>query len=126
MKKLKIEWKHLETEERTCLRCLETGKTIDQLIAELKKELKARRIEMIYQETKLPPEEIDQSNLILINGRPLEDWLPGASASANQCLSCCQLIGKEVCCRTVEFEGQTYEAIPEKLIRQAISLALKD
>lgn len=120
IERLTIEWRHLETSGETCLRCSETGKTLQEVIAELREELASRNIEVIFSETKLPADEIAQSNLILINDRPLEDWLPEARASENICSSCCELLAEEVCCRTIEYDGRTYEAIPEELIRQAV------
>ncbi len=125
MKQLKVEWKHLETESKTCLRCSETGKNLEVFIDELKNKLKTKGIEVVFKEKRLPAAEISLSNLILINDRPLERWLPGAQASENECSSCCQLIGNEVYCRTVIYQGETYETIPEELIRQAINIALK-
>ncbi len=124
MRNLKIEWKHLETAGKTCLRCSETGKTLYEVVEELEKELASQNIEVVFSERKLPAEEISQSNMILINNRPLEDWLPEARPSENICSSCCELIGDEVCCRTIEYEGEVYEAIPEELIRQAVYAAL--
>lgn len=128
MKKLKIEWRHLEASGETCLRCSETGKTLYQLIDELKEELAEKGIELVFAETKLTSEEISQSNSILINNRPLEDWLSGARVSESICPSCCELIGDEVYCRTIEYEGKAYESVPEEIIRQTIykTLDLKE
>lgn len=121
MNRLRIEWRHFETDGETCVRCSETGKTLFELVEELKKELAARDIEVVFSETKLPVEEIGQSNMILLNSIPLENWSSGAKASENICSSCCELIGDEVCCRTIEYEGKTFEAIPEELIRRAVN-----
>jgi hypothetical protein len=35
MKRLKIEWRHLELNNSTCLRCSKTGKTLYQVISDL-------------------------------------------------------------------------------------------
>ncbi len=57
--------------------------------------------------------------MILINGVPMENIL-GADVSRSPCASCCEVVGEEsVCCRTVEHEGHSYEAIPARLIREA-------
>lgn len=106
------------------MRCSETGKTLDEVINELKKELKKSGIKLAYKKTKLSPGEISEPNQILINNRPIEEWLPEASVLETACPSCCQIIGEEVLCRAVEFQGKTYEALPEKLIRQAVNYAL--
>jgi hypothetical protein len=49
----------------------------------------------------------------------LEQILEGASASANACGSCSDLIGAETSCRTIHYKGQTHEAIPTNMIRAA-------
>lgn len=55
-----------------------------------------------------------ESNRVWIAGRPLEDWL-GATAGASQCCSVC---GDNEC-RTLEVDGSTFEAVPERLIVKA-------
>jgi hypothetical protein len=53
MKKLCIEWKHLDTNKSTCIRCSKTGKTLKQVVADLKKELNSKEIKINFTETKL-------------------------------------------------------------------------
>ena len=55
-----------------------------------------------------------ESNRIWIGGKPMEEWL-GASAGDSPC---CEVCG-DLPCRTMEVDGQTYEAIPEDLIVKA-------
>jgi len=55
-----------------------------------------------------------ESNRIWIAGRPMEEWL-GARVGSSRCCSVCG----ESECRTVEVEGTTFEAIPEKLFLKA-------
>jgi hypothetical protein len=119
MRQLNIEWRHYEKAGETCVRCSATGKTLGDVIADLREELAPRGVEVTFTETKLPIEKLDQSNMILFNGVPMEDLLKGAVVSENACASCSCLIGTETLCRTVEYEGQTYEEIPEMLIREA-------
>lgn len=120
MKTLQIEWRHLDINKGTCLRCSKTGKTLNQVIAELKKELKSEGIKIIFKETKLSEKDISQSNMILVNGKPLEHILPKAKTDENYCSSCTCLTGNETYCRTIQYEGKTYEEIPEELIRTAV------
>jgi len=72
-----------------------------------------------FTETLLPEELMSQSNLLLFNGVPLEALLENGAAGESPCPSCSSLTGSETSCRTVEYEGKTYEEIPEELIRQA-------
>ncbi len=120
MKTLEIEWRHLELDDGTCIRCSETGKSLQEVITELEEELQARGVELSFTETTLPEEKLPQSNMILINDRPLEDVLAGAETGESYCGSCSCLTGREAYCRTVSYDGETYEEIPEEVIREAV------
>ncbi len=119
MDNLLIEWPHLEKEEQTCLRCAETGEAIGVVVAEMAESCAAKGVRIEFKETKLGEEDISKSNSILINGTPIEELLPDAQASTNDCGSCSELTGKETQCRTVEYDGETYATIPGSLIRKA-------
>jgi len=121
MKTLEIEWKHFDKDGNTCIRCSDTGDALVDVVEKLSEECKPCGWKIIFKETKLTEQEISDSNNILFNGKPIEEVLPGAKASESHCLSCCELIGNpSVTCRTVEFEGQSYEGIPSSLIRRAV------
>ncbi|MFH1013203.1 MAG: DUF2703 domain-containing protein [Thermoplasmatota archaeon] len=120
MHTIHIEWKHLDLEHGTCLRCSKTGKTLHEVITELKMELQPKNVNISFTETKLSEEQIHQSNMILINGSPLERILSGAEAGETYCASCSCLTGKENYCRTIKYNGETFEEIPEILIRMAV------
>lgn len=124
MTTLEIEWRHLDLDGGTCIRCSRTGRTLRQAVAELAGELKPRGVKLSFIETMLPEEGIEQSNMILINGRPLEDVLADAEAGENYCSSCSCLTGREAYCRTIHRDGKTYEEIPEDIIREAVFAAL--
>jgi hypothetical protein len=125
MRTLHIEWKHLDLDKGTCLRCSKTGKTLQQVISELKKELKEKNIQITFIETKLSEKKIQQSNMILIDGKPIESILSGAEIGENYCTSCSCLTGHETYCRTVSYKGETFEEIPEKLVRLAVFKTLQ-
>lgn len=119
MTTLEIEWRHLDKDGRTCLRCSDTLQSLQQVVTQLAAECAPRGVTVAYRETKLSPEQLSESNLILFNGVPLESALPDASVSASECLSCGDLCGEPSVCRTVSVGGHTFEAIPATLIRQA-------
>jgi hypothetical protein len=119
MEELVVEWKHLESEGKTCDRCCDTGQAVAETVAALKDELAKEGVGVTLRETKLGPDRVSESNEILLNGVLLEDLLPGARASENACCSCSELLQLETSCRTVEFGGSTFEAIPAELIRRA-------
>lgn len=125
MKKLEIEWRHLEIDGKTCVRCSETGKTLLEVISELTKTLEEKGITVNFTETILPAERIAESNIVLFNGIALEEVLPELTVSESCCESCSCITGSEAYCRTVEYDGQTYEEIPEELIYRAAYRSLE-
>jgi len=125
MNNLNIEWRHYEKEGATCDRCAATGSSVKEVVSGLSRELAVKGITITFTETILPEEMMAESNMILFNGVPLETILDAASADENPCPSCSCLTGSETNCRTVRFEGKTYEEIPAELIRKAARKVLK-
>lgn len=121
MKKLEIEWKHLELEGNTCVRCSDTGEALYVVVAKLAEECRPCGWEITLKETPLSEKEIPESNIILLNGKRMEAILPEAKAGESHCESCCEITGTaSTSCRTVEFGGASYEGIPAWLIRRAV------
>ena len=120
MQTVVVEWKHLDKDGQTCDRCEETGTGIDAMVQELAVACKGKGVEVVFKETLLTADQIDQSNLILINGKPVEDILPDAKVSESCCCSCGDLTGKDEVCRTIIRFGVEYEAIPSQMVREAI------
>ncbi|MEM5767799.1 MAG: DUF2703 domain-containing protein [Bacillota bacterium] len=123
MKTLKIEWRHLDVKGETCDRCYDTGENLANEVKRLKKVLGPQGIEIVLTETRLDDSQIPQSNTILFNDVPIEDILD-IKVSENYCGSCTALLGQETYCRTVIYDGNEYEDIPAKAIRQAAYKAL--
>ena len=118
MKKLKIEWRHLDVAGETCNRCYDTGENLNQEVKRLTRFLQPLGIEVELSETMLDGTMVSQSNTITFNGVPIEEIL-NIKVSENYCDSCTSLLGKETFCRTVMYEENEYEDIPAKAIRQA-------
>ncbi len=119
MKTLVIEWQRLLDEQKqTCPRCSSTEQEIEKAANDLKRELAPYGIEVSLRKTAIDPESFKKdvlgSNKIVIAGKTLEDWL-GAQTGQSKC---CDVCGDSEC-RTVEYAGDTHEAIPEKLIVRA-------
>jgi hypothetical protein len=123
MKTLKIEWRHLDVAGETCNRCYDTGENLNLEAKRLNRALQSQGIEVEWFETKLDDTQIPQSNTILFNGVPIEDILD-IEVSKNYCDSCTELLETDTYCRTITFEGNDYEDIPAKAIRQAAFKAL--
>lgn len=123
MKTLTIRWQRLVTAAgRTCDRCRDTGDTVNSAYSKLRKALAEMgiRVRLETEEIGLAEFKNDplQSNRLWIGGRSLEKWI-GAAVDKSVC---CDVCG-DWQCRTLTIGGNTYEAIPEKLILKAGLLA---
>ena len=119
MKSLKIKWKHLEKENATCSRCFNTGQNIQKVIKRLIKECSPVRVRVKFREIKLPVEKLGESNIILFNGIPIEQMIPKITLSGTACGSCSALAGKLSSCRTLQYQKETYDTVPENFIYEA-------
>ena len=123
MTSLPIRWQRLLSPEgKTCDRCDATHQEMLLAVSKLKESLRPLGIEPI-----LEVKEIDspsfkakpsESNRIWIGGRPMEEWL-GATVGQSPCCSVCG----DSECRTIEMEGTTFEAIPERMFLKAALIA---
>jgi len=120
VKKVVVEWMHLEKDEKTCDRCDRTGQEVQEVVSRLNAECGPKDVQIERVETKLTGSEIERSNLVLVNGIPIENLLPNAEASKSHCSSCGDLTGKDESCRTIVQLGAVYESIPQRLIRAAV------
>lgn len=118
---LTIEWRHYDKDGQTCDRCCGTGANLAAVV----EEYAARGVVIDLQEVLLPFERIDESNLVLINGIPLEELLAGGSAGESECVSCGCLSGQATSCRTVEHNGTVYEELTPALIRAGLDVIMK-
>ena len=120
---LKITWQRLVDEKgQTCQRCGATEKELQKAFLSLKKSLAPLGIKVILEKQALDSatcsKDISQSNRIWVGDRTFEEWL-GAQVGKSPCGFCCTELDDKVECRTVEVEGQVYEAIPASLIVKA-------
>lgn len=114
---IRIEWRHYDKSGATCDRCGDTGANLQQVIADY-----ARQGVLIeLQETLLDESSISESNLVLINGLPLEELL-AATAGESDCPSCSCLTGSATSCRTVQCDDEVFEELTPELLRKGIEL----
>ena len=111
IKRLVIEWRHLVVDGATCERCGATGSEVRTAVDALTEELGARGIKVVFKETPLGTDQLEESNKILLNGKPIEDLIAG-DVTETPCISCSTLTGTSACCRAVEVDNQQYEEIP--------------
>lgn len=125
MQQLVLSWRRLLVDGTTCPRCSDTEKELEKAYALLRDTLAPLGITVVLEKCELTPEEFRKnplvSNLLSINGRPLEEWL-GARVGTSKCCSVC---GPEEC-RTLEVEGETHEVIPCELIVRGALYALQE
>ncbi len=119
MKTLVIEWQRLlDQQKETCPRCGTTEQEVEKAVKELSQLLASSDIAVNLGKKSIDPETFKkdalQSNKILIAGRTLEEWL-GATTGQSKC---CETCG-DADCRTVEYAGDTHEAIPADMIVRA-------
>jgi hypothetical protein len=119
MKTLLIEWQRLLDEQnQTCPRCGTTEQEVEKAVQELSRMLEPSGVEISLVKKAIDPqsfkEDVLQSNEILIAGKALEEWL-GARIGQSKC---CETCG-DAECRTVEYAGDTHEAIPAELVVRA-------
>jgi len=119
MKRLEIEWRHLDDGGKTCDRCADTGEMVRAAYADLAKALEPKGWQVALTETLLTGQDIPESNRIYLNGIAIEDLLPGTCKSQNCCDSCGEILGAPTLCRTLERDGQIFETIPAAMIVEA-------
>lgn len=119
MKKIEITWQRLVDEKGdTCDRCNKTYLNLESAIEKLKPLLDTIGIEVSFNKKALSMEEFKKnplsSNVIIINGKKIEDILNLKIGQS----SCCGPCGDSEC-RTVIDESGAKEEIEERLIIKA-------
>lgn len=122
MKPLPILWKRLVSDGKTCPRCAATESNVISAVSKLEAALAPLGIRPQLETQTIDNttfrSEPSESNRIWISGKPIERWL-GARAGDSPC---CDVCGESPC-RTMEVDGQVYEAIPEQQIIKAAMIA---
>ncbi|OPX65898.1 MAG: hypothetical protein A4E36_02180 [Methanoregulaceae archaeon PtaB.Bin009] len=121
-KTLIIEWKHIGNNVTgTCERCSLTGGAILDVLEDLQPYFRQKNVTARFRETVLPDAMIEESNQVLINGVPLEEYLSGAEVVQTPCCSCACITGQdEAECRAIDYGGNRYEALTPDLLKQVI------
>ena len=119
---LVIEWKHIGNNVTgTCERCSLTGGAILDVLEELQPYFRQKNVTARFRETVLPDARIEDSNQVIINGTPLEEYLSDARVVQTPCCSCACLTGQdEAECRAIDYGGDRYEAITPDLLKRVI------
>ena len=67
----------------------------------------------------LTDQQIPESKSIYLNIISIEKFLSGTRRPENCCVSCGEILGSPTMCRTLERNGQTFEATPASIIVEA-------
>jgi len=123
-KLLHVTWQRLLDDAAvTCPRCSDTEKNLYAAVNILQPLLAQQGIHILLQKKSILPLAFSQnpmaSNLILIEGRPLENWINAETGKSK----CCDVCGDNEC-RTLIFEENVYEDVPVKLIVRGILKAV--
>ena len=123
MKPLPILWRRLVRDGETCPRCGETGRELEAAVIKLRAALVPLGIEPVLETQEIREEAFQadtaESNRVWIAGKPIEDWLGGTVGMSPCCTAC-----GDSDCRTIEIDGQTYEAIPQEQLIKAGLIAV--
>lgn len=125
MKTLPIVWQRLVSPEgKTCDRCGATHLELERAMEKLRQVLRPYDVEPTLQIREIDMATFEanpvESNRIWIAGRPMEAWL-GADVGSSRCCSVCGTSE----CRTVQFDGATYETIPGEMVVKAALAAVQ-
>ncbi|MCX8028265.1 MAG: DUF2703 domain-containing protein [Thermodesulfovibrionales bacterium] len=115
---LNIKWQRLVESGETCPRCSNTEAEVERAFDLLSKALSVFGIKVELQKSEITLEEFLtsplNSNQIIINNKPLEQWLDANVGSSK----CCSVCGDNEC-RTIEIGSDKYETIPANMIIKA-------
>lgn len=123
MKSMIVEWKHLDVDGETCDRCSQTETNLIQEVRLLNSKLNSHGYQIKLVETKLDEASINESNMILINGIPIEKIID-IKVVDNYCKSCSDLVGSDSYCRSVLYQGKRYDEVPREAVRSAVANSL--
>ncbi|MBN2840694.1 MAG: DUF2703 domain-containing protein [Coriobacteriia bacterium] len=117
-----MEFEFLTVEGETCDRCGDTRAAVRAAVADARAAVPASLAVLEFVERELSAEHLAESNRVLVNGRPAEEWLGGVSVMSD-CPSCSDLVGEPVCCREIEVGGVRTEAVGRDVVFDAIMAA---
>jgi hypothetical protein len=119
-----IEWRHIEFGDIPCGRCTDTGTNLLNVVSELDKEHLLEGVELEIQNTILHPEQIEESNVVLINGVPVEKIL-NTGVMFPGCSGCLESKHESGHFHSAAPARDVFKGIPVEVLREAILKVLK-
>ncbi|HPH34222.1 MAG TPA: DUF2703 domain-containing protein [Methanoregulaceae archaeon] len=123
--RLHIEWRHLDLGQSFCGHCSDTGVNLWQVITTLGQEHLLDGVELELENTILPLDQFEESNVVLINGVPIKE-IVGTEVPFPGCTGC-QDLDEEPCHihRAAPGRENIFKAIPVAMLRTAILKSLE-
>lgn len=118
-REITIESAVLRIEGETCERCCSTVAAVREAVAQLEPMLAEHQLGVRLVEHDLDASQLERSNSVLVNGRPLEALL-GAERVATDCPSCADLVGESTCCSAMQIEGTVTESPTADMLVAAV------
>lgn len=123
-KSLVIESTVLRVDGETCDRCGDTVKSVRAAVKQLETVLAPMNVRVTLIEHAATAEDLADSNTVMINGRPIEQWI-GAERVSTDCPSCGDLLGEaDCCCGAVSVGGAIQESYSVEQVIDAAFAAL--
>ena len=122
---LVIESTVLRVNGETCDRCGNTVEAVRTAVKELETVLTPLNIRVTLIEHAGAEDDVEGSNSVMINGRPIEEYI-GAERVSTDCPSCGDLLGKATCCPANSVGGTIQESFTVEQVRDAAYAALGD
>lgn len=120
---LVIETTVLRVDGETCERCGGTVEAVRSAAQQLETVLTPLGVRVTLVEHAVSADNIEDSNSVMINGRPLEEWV-GAERVSTDCPPCGDLVGGSTCCGAVSVGGSVQESYSVEQVREAAFAAL--
>ena len=118
-----IETTVLRVDGETCERCGDTVEAARSAARDLQLVLLPLNVRVTLVEHAATADTIEDSNAVLINGRPIEELL-GAERISTDCPSCSELVGQSACCGAVRIGNRVQESYTPEQIRDAVFATL--
>jgi hypothetical protein len=116
--KVTVEFDFLQVDDATCDRCDDSLAAVRSAVADAS--MLGVSVELV--ERTLDASRLADSNRVLVNGRPAEEWL-GGSSSMSSCPSCAELTGADACCREIALPDGSSASYSRELVLDAIMIA---
>ena len=127
VKNIEVVWQRLDVDGTTCTRCEETGVNVERITQDLQKELAPYGVKLSLTKKELSESQLGLSNMIFVNGEPVENLVAGVDVTESDCSSCGDLTDQQgIKCRAIKYKDKIYDEIPPEVIREAVLVVAKN